>query len=85
MQNMYSIIMFVALFAFMYFFMIRPQNKRNKELKMLQDSLQVGDNIVTFSGLYGEIVELGTATIIVRIAPKTEVKIDRHSIRGLAQ
>lgn len=83
MQNLYSIIMFVAIMAFMYFFMIRPQNKRNKELKLLQDSLKVGDKIVTFSGLYGEIVELGTATLIIRIAPKTEIKIDRHAIRGL--
>ncbi|MGX7086532.1 preprotein translocase subunit YajC [Gemelliphila palaticanis] len=84
MQNYYSIIMFVALMAFMYFFMIRPQNKRNKELKLLQDSLKVGDTIVTFSGLYGEVVEVGTATLIIRIAPKTDVKIDRQSVRGIA-
>lgn len=82
-SNLYSIIMLVVLFAFMYFFMIRPQNKRNKELKMLQDSLKEGDNVVTFSGMYGEIVELGTATIVLRIAPKTDIKVDRHSIRGL--
>ncbi|MBF0713933.1 preprotein translocase subunit YajC [Gemella sp. GH3] len=83
MQGMYSIIMMVVLFAFMYFFMIRPQNKRNKELKMLQDSLKVGDNVVTFSGIYGEIAEIGTATIMLRIAPKTEIKVDRNAIRGL--
>ncbi len=83
MQQYYSIIMMVVLFAFMYFFMIRPQNKRNKELKMLQESLKVGDNVVTFSGLHGEIVEVGTATVTLRIAPKTEVKFDRQAIRGL--
>lgn len=83
MQGMYSIIMMIVLFAFMYFFMIRPQNKRNKELKMLQDSLKVGDNVVTFAGLYGEIAEIGTATVMLRIAPKTEIKVDRSAIRGL--
>ncbi len=83
MQNMYSIIMFVVLFAFMYFFMIRPQNKRNKELRLLQDSLKPGDSVVTFSGIYGEIVEVGTATLVLRIAPKTEIKIDRQAVRGL--
>lgn len=83
MQNYYSIIMFVVLMAFMYFVMIRPQNKRNKELKLLQDSLKVGDSVVTFSGIYGEIVEVGTATLIIRIAPKTDIKIDRQVVRGI--
>ncbi|MBF0846556.1 preprotein translocase subunit YajC, partial [Streptococcus danieliae] len=70
-------------FGSMYFFIIRPQNKRNKELKLLQDSLKSGDNVVTFSGIYGEIVEVGTATITLRIAPKTEVKMDRNAIKSL--
>lgn len=82
-QNLYSIFMFVLIFGFMYFFMIRPQNKRNKELKLLQDSLKAGDNVVTFSGIYGEIIEVGTATVTLRIAPKTDVKVDRNAIRSL--
>ncbi|MDO4813947.1 MAG: preprotein translocase subunit YajC [Gemella sp.] len=82
-QNLYSIFMFALIFGFMYFFIIRPQNKRNKELKLLQDSLKAGDNVVTFSGIYGEIVEVGTATVTLRIAPKTEVKVDRNAIRSL--
>ena len=53
-----NIIMIVVLFAFMYFMIIRPQSKRNKELKLLQDSLKEGDLIVTFEGIYGDIVEM---------------------------
>ena len=79
-----NIIMIVVLFAFMYFMIIRPQSKRNKELKLLQDSLKEGDRIVTFAGIYGDIVEVGTATVKVRIAPKVEIELDRNAIRSLA-
>ncbi|WP_448912418.1 preprotein translocase subunit YajC [Gemella sp.] len=78
-----NIIMIVVLFAFMYLMIIRPQSKRNKELKLLQDSLKEGDRIVTFAGIYGDIVEVGTVTVKVRIAPKVEIEIDRNAIRSL--
>ena len=84
MQGSYiNIIMIVFLFRFMYFMIIRPQSKRNKELKLLQDSLKEGDRIVTFAGIYGDIVEVGTVTVKVRIAPKVEIEIDRNAIRSL--
>ena len=78
-----NIIMIVVLFAFMYFMIIRPQSKRNKELKLLQDSLKEGDRIVTFAGIYGDIVEVGTVTVKIRIAPKVEIELDRNAIRSL--
>jgi len=84
MQAQYiNILMIVFLFGFMYFMIIRPQSKRNKELKLLQDSLKEGDRIVTFAGIYGDIVEVGTVTVKVRIAPKVEIEIDRNAIRSL--
>ena len=84
MQGSYiNIIIIVFLFVFMYFMIIRPQSKRNKELKLLQDSLKEGDRIVTFAGIYGDIVEVGTVTVKVRIAPKVEIEIDRNAIRSL--
>ena len=84
MQGSYiNIIMIVFLFGFMYFMIIRPQSKRNKELKLLQDSLKEGDRIVTFAGIYGDIVDVGTVTVKVRIAPKVEIEIDRNAIRSL--
>ncbi|EGF87527.1 preprotein translocase subunit YajC [Gemella sanguinis] len=85
MQAQYiNILMIVFLFGFMYFMIIRPQSKRNKELKLLQDSLKEGDRIVTFAGIYGDIVEVGTVTVKVRIAPKVEIELDRNAIRSLA-
>ena len=84
MQAQYiNILMIVFLFGFMYFMIIRPQSKRNKELKLLQDSLKEGDRIVTFAGIYGDIVQVGTVTVKVRIAPKVEIEIDRNAIRSL--
>ena len=84
MQAQYiNILMIVFLFGFMYFMIIRPQSKRNKELKLLQDSLKEGDRIVTFAGIYGDIVEVGTLTVKVRIAPKVEIELDRNAIRSL--
>ena len=85
MQAQYiNILMIVFLFGFMYFMIIRPQSKRNKELKLLQDSLKEGDRIVTFAGIYGDIVEVETVTVKVRIAPKVEIELDRNAIRSLA-
>ena len=85
MQAQYiNILMIVFLFGFMYFMIIRPQSKRNKELKLLPDSLKEGDRIVTFAGIYGDIVEVGTVTVKVRIAPKVEIELDRNAIRSLA-
>ena len=85
MQAQYiNILMIVFLFGFMYFMIIRPQSKRNKELKLLQDSLKEGDRIVTFAGIYGDIVEVGTVAVKVRIAPKVEIELDRNAIRSLA-
>ena len=85
MQAQYiNILMIVFLFGFMYFMIIRPQSKRNKGLKLLQDSLKEGDRIVTFAGIYGDIVEVGTVTVKVRIAPKVEIELDRNAIRSLA-
>ena len=78
-----NIIMIVVLFAFMYFMIIIPQSKRNKELKLLQDSLKEGDRIVTFAGIYWDILEVGTVTVKVRIAPKVEIELDRTAIRSL--
>lgn len=84
MQHSYvNILMLVFLFGFMYFMIIRPQSKRNKELKLLQDSLKEGDRIVTFAGIYGEIIEAGTLTVKLRIAPKVEIELDRNAIRSL--
>ena len=53
-----QIIMIVALFAIMYFMLIRPQKKKDDEVRKMRDSLKVGDEILTIGGIYGKIVRI---------------------------
>lgn len=63
-----------------YFFLIRPQQKRTKAQRALLESLEVGDEILTSSGFYGTIEDFDEGTCFVRIADNTVVKISRSSI-----
>ena len=60
-----TLIMLVAMFAMLYFFMIRPENKRKKEAQNLRDSLKVGDSITTIGGIVGTICKVGESTIVI--------------------
>ena len=55
---MYSIVLLVLMFALLYFFMIRPENKRKKEAQQMRASLKVGDNITTIGGIIGKVVSV---------------------------
>ena len=58
-------IMLIAMFVIMYFFMIRPENKRKKEAQQMRDSLKVGDNITTIGGIIGDIVSIKDDSIVI--------------------
>ena len=59
------IIMIVVMLAMVYFFMIRPENKRKKEAQSLRDSLKVGDVITTIGGIVGTICKVEENTIVI--------------------
>lgn len=59
------ILMLVLMFAMLYFFMIRPENKRKKEAQNLRDSLKVGDVITTIGGIVGTICKVDESTIVI--------------------
>ncbi|MBI9052382.1 MAG: preprotein translocase subunit YajC [Bacteroidales bacterium] len=63
-----------------YFFMIRPQMKRQKDLKKYREALQKGDKVVTTGGIYGKINEIKDAHIIVEIDTNVKIKIDKSAI-----
>ncbi len=73
------IIMMVAIFAIMYFFMIRPQQKRQKEIKEFQNSLAEGTQVVTGGGIYGTVkkIDLANGIVEVKIADGVVVKVDK--------
>ncbi len=63
-----------------YFFMIRPQVKRQKETRQFRDSLAKGDKVVTTGGIYGKIVEVKETTIVLEIAKDVQIKVDKNGI-----
>ena len=76
-----SIIMMVLIFVVFYFFLIRPQTKRQKEVQKQRDALKVGDKVVTSGGIYGKVKELkDNNTIIVEIAENVRIKVDKNSV-----
>lgn len=76
---MSMIIMMVLLFAIMWFFMIRPQQKKQKEIQKFQNALAEGQTVVTGGGLHGTVrkVDLAAGTIDVEIARGVVVTVDK--------
>jgi preprotein translocase subunit YajC len=70
---------FLLMFVVIYFFMIRPQQKRAKAEKTFESSLKVGDKIITKSGLHGKIAELAETTVVVETM-SGKLKMERSAI-----
>jgi preprotein translocase subunit YajC len=79
MQDLMKFAPYLLMFVVLYFFMIRPQQKKAKNEKEFESSLKVGDKIITKSGFHGKIVELAeTSAIIETMSGK--LKIERSAI-----
>ena len=75
------ILMMAAIFAIMYFLMIRPQKKKQKEEQAMRDNLQIGDEITTIGGIVGKIVTVKDDTLIIETgADRNRMKITRWAI-----
>jgi preprotein translocase subunit YajC len=74
-----SVIMLVLMFVILYFFMIRPQMKRQKAEKNFQSELKKGDKIVTTSGIHGKIAELTDKAAVIETGAG-KIKFDRTAI-----
>lgn len=78
---MFSILILVLLFAVMYFLMIRPQKKREKETKAMRAGLGVGDEIVTIGGLCCKVVKTKEESIVVQVGPdKVKMEFMRWAV-----
>lgn len=75
-----NLVMIVALIAIFYFFMIRPQQKKQKEIKKFRDALNVGDRVITAGGIYGKIRGVKDTTIVLEIADGVRITIDKGSV-----
>ena len=74
------LIMMVAIFAIMYFFMIRQKDKKQKEIANFRKNLEVGQSVITAGGIYGKIKEIEDNAVIVEIASGVKIKVDKNSI-----
>ena len=77
-------IMLIAMFAIMYFFMIRPQNKKQKEIANFRKSLQVNQKVITAGGIHGIIKEINDNDVVLEIASNVKIHIDKNSIFAAA-
>jgi preprotein translocase subunit YajC len=78
--DMTFIIMMVLMFGVLYFFMIRPQMKRQKEQKKMIDELQKGDEVITAGGVVGRISKISDSYLTLEIAPNTEIVVQRMAV-----
>lgn len=75
-----GIIMLVLIFVVFYFFLIRPQSKRQKELRKFQDSLVSGKRVVTSGGIYGKVREVKDNVVILEIADNVRIKVNKSMV-----
>jgi preprotein translocase subunit YajC len=81
-SGMSMILMMVAIFAIMWFFMIRPQQKKQKEIQKFQNELTEGTQVVTGGGIYGTVksIDLAKNTVEVKIARDVVVTVDKSYV-----
>lgn len=63
-----------------YFFMIRPQVKKQKEMQKFRQALQKGDQVVTIGGVYGKIIDVQDNAVIIEVENKMQLKVDKNAI-----
>ena len=86
METLMSLAPLAILIVLMYFLMIRPQNKKDKQIKEMRNSLQVGDEIVTIGGICGKIVKTKDETIVIQVgADKVKFEIMRWAVSSVTK
>lgn len=79
-NGLMSFLPLILIIVVFWFFMIRPQMKRQKELKNFRDSLQKGDKIVTTGGIYGKVAEIHDYYIILETEGQVRLKVDKSAV-----
>ncbi|MFO0778620.1 MAG: preprotein translocase subunit YajC [Nitrospira sp.] len=78
-----SLIPFLLIFVIFYFLLIRPQQQKQKQQQALLDAVKKGDKVVTTSGIWGTVTNLGKDTVTLQIADNTKIKMQRENISRL--
>lgn len=81
MGSLVTFLPLVLMFVLLYFFMIRPQKKRDKEIKEMRDSLQIGDEVITSGGIIGIVASLKDDTVVIETgSDRSKVRVARWAI-----
>ena len=73
-------IMMILIFGIMWFFMIRPQRKQQKELEAFRNALKKGDKVITAGGIYGTVAEIDERTVLIKVDGDVKLRVDKGSI-----
>lgn len=85
MQQWTGTILYLGVFfAIIYFLMIRPQQKQQKQRQQMLGSVKVNDRIVTIGGIHGRVLKMKDDILTIRIADKTEIEIEKSAVGRIA-
>lgn len=73
-------IMLILIFVVMWFFMIRPQRKQQKELQTFRDGLKKGDKVVTVGGIFGTVVEVKDNSLLLEVDRDVKIRVAKSSV-----
>ncbi|MDE5954963.1 MAG: preprotein translocase subunit YajC [Bacteroidales bacterium] len=73
-------IMLALIFVVMWFFMIRPQRKQQKELQNFRDGLKKGDKVVTVGGIYGTVCDIKDKTVLIEIDNNVKIRVSKQAL-----
>lgn len=82
-QTLMSIVPFIAIIAIFYFFIIRPQNKKQKETQKMIDALKKGDKVVTIGGIHGLVSQTKEKTVIIKVDEGVKIEFNRSAIAAV--
>lgn len=85
MEILGTVLPLVLMFAIFYFLLIRPQQKQQKAVREMQNSLQKGEKIVTIGGLHGILDTIDEDKIVIKVGDGTRLTFDRKSIREVVK
>ncbi|WP_299205243.1 preprotein translocase subunit YajC [Brumimicrobium sp.] len=75
-----QLVMLLLILGVFYFFMIRPQMKRQKELKKFRESLAVGDKVVTIGGIHGKVLEINDTNILLSCEGSAKIRVEKSAV-----
>ncbi|PKR81264.1 preprotein translocase subunit YajC [Brumimicrobium salinarum] len=75
-----QLVMLLLILGVFYFFMIRPQMKKQKELKKFRESLAVGDKVVTIGGIHGKVLEINDTNILLNCEGGSKIRVEKSAV-----